>query len=78
MGYGARYWKYQNKSNHRTWIVNEAVPVGHTASNHQFSLDNGPGLIRRIEPVKEAYHGLEINCKIKLVILLLRLNLGYV
>jgi len=34
--------------------------------------------MRRIEPVKEAYDGLEMNCKIKLVILLLRLNLGYV
>ena len=30
--------------------------------------------MRRIEPVKEAYDGLEIE----LVILLLRLNLGYV
>jgi hypothetical protein len=34
--------------------------------------------MRRIEPVKETYDGLEINCKIKLVILRLRLNLGYV
>jgi hypothetical protein len=78
VGSGARYWKYQEETDHRTWIVNEAVPAGHMASNHQFSPDNGPDLIRRIEPVKEAYDGLEINCEIKLVILLLRLNLGYV